>query len=813
MPSPRRKTRGKLLIGFFWGLCALTPLGRSATAPIDEESPWPRIRSTNGTTVTLHLPEVESWTSNSFRARAAVEVKLAKTKTDLLGVVWFEAHGTVDHSNRLVTLDTIEITKPRFTDAKASESNALSAVRDVLPSGARTVSLDYLVVTLGFARAAGRQGVHGLKHDAPNIIWSTNRAVLILIDGNPILRPISGSSFQRVINTPALLVTDPSNRKFYLAGEGRWFSADAISGPWSAVQVLPADLAALSKDPAQHPPLPQTEDNPRIVVSTSPAELLMTRGLPVFNSIKGTRLQYASNSDSQLFFDSTQRDVYLLLSGRWFKAKSLHGPWNYVAPHDLPSEFAKIPRGTPQALVLASVPDTPEAELAIIANSVPSLATFNRREAVIQLSYDGEPKFQSIEGTAMRYAVNAQLPVIHCENKYFALDNGVWFLAPSPTGPWEVAMEVPEEIYTIPPSSPVYYATFAEVYHSSDDEVEAGYTPGYTGAYEDDGTMVYGTGWEYQPWSGDDYYGWGWTWGYNYVYVPWYQWWVWRPWWYEAGGLRSAVIENIYDRWQGRNGISHYDSLSSSSSRAGSAERAPSADRAPSAPRAPSAGSAPTAEGAGSAERAGSAARAGSAERAPSAERASSDIPGYPALYGRFKGTREAVAMAPPANTLALNPYSRPKSSVRPGEIPTGAQLLTSIQQTPGAGRELYASPDGNIYRRNNDGWYRREAGGGWSYIAPTEARIGQERPTAERGGRSVSGSGTAYRPIADASNPGGRQGLRGDVPSSESVARRQEVATLERQYYARALAQMRSQNWRGANNFSRPNRASRGRR
>ena len=112
-------------------------------------------------------------------------------------------------------------------------------------------------------------------------------------------------------------------------------------------------------------------------------------------------------------------------------------------------------------------------------------------------------------------------------------------------GPWEVAAEVPEEIYTIPPSSPVYYATFARVYQADDDEVEVGYTPGYLGAYEDEGTIVYGTGWNYEPWSGNEYYGWGWTWGYGYVYVPWYQWWVWRPWWNNPGGLRAALIENI----------------------------------------------------------------------------------------------------------------------------------------------------------------------------------------------------------------------------------------------------------------------------
>jgi hypothetical protein len=325
-------------------------------------------------------------------------------------------------------------------------------------------------------------------------------------------------------------------------------------------------VAALAPASAAGAVAPKDEPVPRIVVRTRPAELLVTSGLPDFRPIRGTALQYAADSDSQLFFHTPSREAYLLLSGRWFKAKSLEGPWTHVAPHDLPGDFAKIPPGTAQAVVLASVPGTPQAELAMLANSVPTTATVNRRDATVQLAYDGEPKFKPIEGTSLSYAVNAQLPVILNGTNYYALDNGVWFLASSPTGPWQVASEVPEEIYSIPPSSPVYYATFARVYQATDEEVEVGYTPGYLGAYEEDGTVVYGTGWDYEPWYGDDYYDWGWTWGYSYWYVPWYQWWVWRNWWDQPGALRSAVIENVYDRWQGRSGVSHHDGANDAAS-------------------------------------------------------------------------------------------------------------------------------------------------------------------------------------------------------------------------------------------------------
>jgi len=180
----------------------------------------------------------------------------------------------------------------------------------------------------------------------------------------------------------------------------------------------------------------------------------MSDALPDFKPIRGTALQYAADSDSQLFFDTKGREAYLLLSGRWFKASSLQGPWTYVAPRDLPPDFAKIPPGSPQAVVLASVPDTPQAELAMVANSVPTTATVSRHDAKIELKYDGEPKFKPIEGTMMSYAVNAQLPVIQLGTNYYAVDDAVWFVAASPTGPWPfvVRSKVGSWIITSTPS-------------------------------------------------------------------------------------------------------------------------------------------------------------------------------------------------------------------------------------------------------------------------------------------------------------------------------------------------------------------------
>ena len=99
--------------------------------------------------------------------------------------------------------------------------------------------------------------------------------------------------------------------------------------------------------------------------------------------------------------------------------------------------------------------------------------------------------------------------------RIYALQSGVWFVAPTATGPWAVATSVPPVIYTIPTSSLLHYVTYAYVYGSTADVVYTGYTPGYLGTVVAPGpVVVYGTGYNYPDWVGNYWYPglatWGW---------------------------------------------------------------------------------------------------------------------------------------------------------------------------------------------------------------------------------------------------------------------------------------------------------------
>ena len=143
----------------------------------------------------------------------------------------------------------------------------------------------------------------------------------------------------------------------------------------------------------------------------------------------------------------------------------MNGPWT-AASADLPAEFAKIPPDSPMGSVLAAVPNTQEARDAALLSTVPHTATV-KLDATIEVTYDGPPKFAPIQGTSLTYATNTAYEVIALGGVDYCCNKGVWFTAPSPTGPWKVATSVPKEIYSIPPSSPVYNTTYVQVYDST----------------------------------------------------------------------------------------------------------------------------------------------------------------------------------------------------------------------------------------------------------------------------------------------------------------------------------------------------------
>jgi hypothetical protein len=523
-------------VNFYLRCISLVGLTAGFTLPgLAADVDWPREIDTPRGLVVIYQPQPDNLDNNTLEARAAVSVSLTGEPDAIYGAVWFKARLETNREDRTATIADVEVTQIRFPNEDDEMIAALKTLlENEIPRWDLPIAIDALVATIEHATER-REAAANLSTAAPDILFVAAPAILVTLDGDARLQQQEGTSLMRVVNTPFTILLDTTTKTYYLNADATtWYQTTDLKGDWSIATAVPKEVAALAPPPDEAEPEPEAENAegepaepgpaPRIVVATQPTELISSNGEPEFTPIDGTQLLYMSNTDSDVLLDLTSLFNYVLLSGRWFRADSMKGPWAYVRGEDLPDDFKMIPEDNDMGTVLYAVPGTELAREAALDAQIPQTASVDRKTATLNVEYDGEPDFKPIDGTPLTYAINTATPVIKYESAYFAVDDGVWFVAGSPQGKWQAATEVPDEIYDIPPESPMYFVTFVRVYSYTDDKVNVGYTSGYTGTYIYNTTVVYGTGYYYPGWYGTYYYPRPSTWGFHVRYNPWYGW-------------------------------------------------------------------------------------------------------------------------------------------------------------------------------------------------------------------------------------------------------------------------------------------------
>jgi len=581
-------------------------------------------------------------------------------------------------------------------------------------------------------------------------------------------------------------VLDTRSNRYYLSGGKKlWYDAPDAKGPWRPVGGPPADIAGFAaqaaeaqrKDDADVPADDGTEsaNPPRIVVATEPTEIIVSEGKPSFKPVGGatSELLEMDNTESDVLLDLSSQTYYALLSGRWFKSRKLDGSsWAYVPPDALPASFAKISPESEIGDVRASVPGTDEAEDAVLDAQIPQTTAVRRSEAKLDVQYDGEPKFVSIEGTRTEYAINTSASVLRIRGRYYACDNAVWFVADAPTGPWLLADSIPtDDVDQIPPSVPVYNTKYVRIYDSTPDAVYVGYTPGYVGCYPWGGTVVWGTGWYYRPWIGPTYW-WPrpYTWGFHAHYTPWSGWGFGVSW--------SYPFYNVSYGWGGWfrplgwGRPSYYGGGSGGSWRGGhggwfgpGGYRPPTVianhywGNRPGGVRPP--GWNPSTGG------------GGIHRPAPGARPVAS--------------TRPAIGFHPPAKDIRPekiqnNIYNRLPDRAR--EIPKAPSRDAS---RPAISRpnNVYADKNGDVYRKTKEGWQQRDNDKWRSSSGTARPPTNLVKPAERPADRETSKNPVAKGPAEPAARPSAR-------PSSRPAPKPE----LERDYSARQRGEARSQSW-----------------
>lgn len=510
---------GVALAAALVGVLGALSAQESAEEPAAGAAPiqFPRELTSEAGTVLVHTPQIDKWNDfETLEARVAVAVTPAGEDEPVLGVAEFTADTDPNLELRVVAVENIEITVTSFPVPDAKRREQLDAiVRSTAQNKTHYVPLD--VILSYIAPDAAVPDEEGLSFEAPPIFYSSTPAILVMTDGEPILAPLPDTKLEYAVNTNWDLFRY-SDREWYLRVDDRWLRSKELDGAWRWDGKLPSDFRKLPADgnwvevKAANPPAKGDKAVPTVFVSDRPAELILTDGAPNFRSVGGPGLAYVPNTESDLF--RFEKQFYYLVSGRWFRADAVRGPWEHVK--ELPEVFATIDPEHEKGHVLAAVPGTDEARLAVLEAVLPRKATVSRDAAQnVNVFFQGEPKFEEIPGTGVERAVNSYNDILRVGEEYYLCDNAVWYVAMSLDEPWRVADAIPAAIYNIPPSSPSYHVTHVHVYDSDDDSVSTGYTSGYFGVSVAFGVAMYGSGWYYPSYYG--YYPY-----YGYPYYPFY---------------------------------------------------------------------------------------------------------------------------------------------------------------------------------------------------------------------------------------------------------------------------------------------------
>ena len=495
---------------FFLGLAGstafLVPTAPAETLRIAGSYEYPRVIAVDGGTTTVHHPQIETWEDfETMSGWVVIEVRKTGDENSWLGSFLVEGETDIDFDERLVVIHDITVKDQKFPSGEPP-AEILALAHQAISGKARSVPLDVFIRILPEDFELPEKGMAPpLSAEPPTIYASIDPAELMIINGDPVLVPIDDTKLQFVVNTNWDLFYDTGKKRWYVLNNFAWQYSKSLDTPaWKTTTRLPGDFKELPDGnnwsrvkqylPAEKP----DEELPRIIVSQRPAELILLDGEPQLERIPGTDIAFVKNTVSDLFVFASK--YYFLVSGRWFVAPQLAGP--YTAVQKLPEAFASIPADHKRGHVLVSVPGTAEARAAIIEALIPRQAVINKTAgAKLQVTYAGDPQFVDIKGTSLKRAVNTQSQVIQVGSGYYLCSNGVWFVGASPEGSWQVAEQIPAEIYSIPPSDPAHNTTYVYIVDDDDDDtVKYAYTSGYYGSYVTVNSVTFGTGYYYNPW-------------------------------------------------------------------------------------------------------------------------------------------------------------------------------------------------------------------------------------------------------------------------------------------------------------------------
>ena len=486
-----------------------------AQAQTQAQTEWPKtVLTANGTVINLFQPQVFSYSKdlNLVKSRSVISVQDAGADDPVFGVAWMTVSVSADAAGVQLEIQWVRVDELRIPDDTGRTENAfISAALEIYsPWVVKSIPEKEVQASLELGRqeavlAGDSVGVAPVK-----IFYETSPTALVLFDGEPRLERNERWGLDAVVNTRSVVVKG-TDGNFYLYRMNRWYLAGDAKGPYSPLNSrwkpgpelrrVGNDLKrAARKEDVEIPGSSGLIEH--IVVRTEPAALIQSDGEPVPEELEGTSLMYVENSNDHIFYDWGTRIYYISVGSQWYESEQLYDSlgWSAVRRDDLPSD-----------LLLAMNGHT-LGKAALLDEDVPAVAKIDR-SATTTIDYSGAPRFKRMLGTALKYATNTCSIVIEDHGTYYALDNGVWFVAGSPIGFWRVSDVRPAGVELIPLLYSAYRAKFVYIYQTAADYVYEGYLPGYVAGAGDGCALAaaFDEDWMDVAWGYDlDFiYGWG----------------------------------------------------------------------------------------------------------------------------------------------------------------------------------------------------------------------------------------------------------------------------------------------------------------
>ncbi|MBI2794876.1 MAG: hypothetical protein HYX66_09545 [Ignavibacteria bacterium] len=464
---------------------------------------WPRSFTGSKGTITIYDPEAVNFQGGVLEGRDAISFSTSETSM-IFGALSFSAAFSKVGTTDSLIMKSFTITAMRLPGV---DDATLFVVKQEIEAEILGWRVKTTAAHLSDGIKSGSGGIASkdLNTDSPKILVRYQTAQLVIVDGDLIWEKINDTDIKYVVNSSSPMFSDVVTEKYYLWLGKNWYSSKVITGPWSLSVSTPNYITGLidsSDSPSQERSKPVKE----IIVTDKPSELISFDGQPAWEPLSGNDLLYANNTANDVFMEIASQRYFVVFNGRWYSSTALDGQWEYRAANALPTSFSQIDSGSAKGHLLKFVAGTPQSRNAVLDAQIPTVAAVEKSKATLAVTYKGDPWFENVSGTNMKYAVNASTTVILSDNRYYACDNGIWFVSASATGPWIVSDSRPDEVDNIPSSSPVYNVKYVYVYSATPSYVYVGYTPGYHGVYVYNAAVVYGTGWHYNAWYGHHYY-------------------------------------------------------------------------------------------------------------------------------------------------------------------------------------------------------------------------------------------------------------------------------------------------------------------